>query len=267
MKTEKNIIDKIIKDYINGISNKDLCKKYKLHRATIQRILKKNNIKLHMRKSDLDCNDKFFNKYNKNSCYWAGFILADGYIRKDSPTLHIKLSIKDKNHLYHFLDCIKCKTNIVKVKNDYCYIDICKDNLIRDLKQNFEITNAKTFTAKISNKIPKKYIYHFIRGYFDGDGSIINGKSKYLNINMVGTFDTLEHIMTYIYNENIHTRCENKKPKIQIKNKNIGFIYYSGKCANKILDMLYKDSSIKTRLNRKFKLYKYFNKFYPKHMN
>lgn len=105
------IENEIVEKYKIGYSNKDLSNEFSLHRSTIQRVLKRNNINLHYSKSKLKCNDNLFSTYNEISCYWAGFILADGYIRKDSPTLHIKLSSKDVLHLNKFQECIKCEEN------------------------------------------------------------------------------------------------------------------------------------------------------------
>lgn len=102
-KIDKELEILIIERYLKGFSNKELSSTLNLNRGTIQRTLKRNNVKLHKNKSALKCDDHFFDTYTKESCYWAGFILADGFLRKDSPTLHIKLSKKDIEHLYNFL--------------------------------------------------------------------------------------------------------------------------------------------------------------------
>jgi len=259
-KLEKELEDLIVDKYLNGVSNQVLSSTLNLNRGTIQRVLKRNNVKLHKNRSALVCNEKFFDEYTKESCYWAGFILADGYLRKDSPTLHIKLSKKDREHLYNFLKCIDCEKDIVKKYLDCCYIDICKENIYYSLNKNFEIYSKKTFTSKISSKIPEKYILDFIRGYFDGDGSI-TGK-KYTRINFIGTQQTLNYITDYFFNKNIKIKTSKKnstgKPPIHKVNGSeiIGIISYGCKNAESILKLLYQVSDQKTRLKRKYELFK-----------
>lgn len=44
--------------------------------------------------------------------------------------------------------------------------------------------------------MPKEFIYDFIRGYFDGDGSI-TGNDKGYNINFVGTEAFIKKLSTF----------------------------------------------------------------------
>lgn len=138
-------------------------------------------------------------------------------------------------------------------------IDICKENIYNSLNKNFEITSKKTFTSKISDNIPEEYILDYLRGYFDGDGSI-TGK-KYTTINFIGTRQTLNYIINYFFDRNIKVRKSKKnsteKSIIYRVNNNdiIGIISYSCKNAESILDMLYKDSNEEIRLNRKYELF------------
>lgn len=250
----EEIKNNIIKLYKEGLSNKDLAIKFNLHRTTIQRILKKEKVKLHKRKSSLICNKNFFMSYTKESCYWAGFILADGYIRKNSNNLHIKLHNKDSNHLINFLKCLNIKESeafgMVKFKNNYCYIDLFIEELIYGLKKLFSITNKKSLTATISDKIPKKMLSHFIRGYFDGDGSISSIKGTYPVISFTGTVNTLNTIINFC---TINKLKENHKPKIYIRYHNIigSFAYYGKFFLEKFNYLIYKDSNEQIELKRK----------------
>lgn len=251
---EKNIKSQIIKLYKEGVSNKDLSIKFNLHRTTIQRLLKKEKIKLHKRKSTLICNKEFFMSYTKESCYWAGFILADGYIRKNSNNLHIKLHKKDDNHLSNFLRCLNISESdivkMVKYRENYSYIDLYIDELIIGLKDLFSIVNKKSLTAKIDDKIPQKMLKHFIRGYFDGDGSISSVREIYPVISFTGTLDTLNSIIEFCSK---HKLKENHKPKIYVRYHNIvgSFAYYGKDFIKKYYNLLYKDSNEKIELKRK----------------
>lgn len=255
MKTlEFTIKDEIINLYKKGLSNKELSIKFNLHRTTIQRLLKKENIKLHKRKSTLVCNKDFFMSYTKESCYWAGFILADGYIRKNSSNLHIKLHKKDSNHLSNFLRCLNISESdvikMVKHRENYSYIDLHVDELVLGLKKLFSIINKKSLTAKIDKKIPKKMLKHFIRGYFDGDGSISSIEGIYPVISFTGTLDTLNSIIDFCSKNKLK---ENHTPKIYIRYHNVvgSFSYYGKDFIKKFYNLLYEDSNEKIELLRK----------------
>lgn len=131
-------------------------------------------------------NENFFLKYNKLSCYWAGFISADGCISirpngKDK-FLTINLQEKDKIHLENFIKHILGKNvNIIKrkVKNKYTYYSVLLYNnkITNDLQNNFYIYPRKTLNLKLP-PVPDKYIIDYIRGYVDGDGCITVSKDK-----------------------------------------------------------------------------------------
>lgn len=246
--------EQIINDYVNNfLSNAELSTKYSLHRCTIQRLLKKECVTLRKRTPRIKVDHFFFSKYTEESCYWAGFILADGYIRtKKRFTLEIKLEKDDITHLQKFKNCIKFEG---KIKDTYyCNVSISSSQIINDLKNNFDIETKKSLTCFISGKIPSDMIKHYIRGYFDGDGCITNtNKEKgYTQMSFLGTLKTIEFIREYFYNNGIKLRSKDM-PDI-LKNKNIFIICYSGISAYKCLKMLY-DNSIMF-LNRKHELYK-----------
>ena len=245
---------KAIQMYESGLGTIQISRTLKLHRSIIQRILKKSNVILRRASPRSNYNIKFFSDHNENSCYWAGFILADGCIRKN--VLHIKLSKKDKSHLEKFLKSIESNYTIKDYENDYSgasCVSISGNWYKSDLFNNFGITERKTFEVKYPN-IPEKYDKHFIRGIFDGDGCIT--KTTCPSINFVGTIELLLKLSEKFYQIGVKLKSGNKTPPIQISSKNIGSIHYSGKNAKKILDWIYGDSDESNRLERKFLKYK-----------
>jgi DNA-binding transcriptional regulator WhiA len=248
----------IIRDYTeNFIGTLDLAAKYNFHRTTIQKILKEAGIKLRKKTPQINVNHFFFSDYNEFSCYWAGFILADGYIRsKNRFTLEIKLQKSDVRHLELFKKQIGFEGE-VKIRSNYVSLSISSSQLISDLDKNFEIRNRKSLNCFITGKIPKQYLKDFIRGYFDGDGSITYTSTH--TINFVGTYKTISTIRDYFFNEcQIKLRSKDR-PKIY-RNRNVFVINYSGISAFKCIDFLYKPC--KVYLNRKYNLYKQMEKDY-----
>jgi hypothetical protein len=89
MKKINEDIEKIIvAEYSNGVTNKEISNKHKLHRTTVQRILLRNNILL--RKQDETArkhqilNEKYFKNINtEEKAYILGLLYADGYINNN----------------------------------------------------------------------------------------------------------------------------------------------------------------------------------------
>jgi hypothetical protein len=79
----------------------------------------------------------------------------------------------------------------------------------------------------------KENISHFIRGYFDGDGSIgkYNGRHKF---SIMGTYEVLNWILTYFKSYGIQ-----KIPKISKKNNIYTFQINSRSDIHKIKEILY----------------------------
>ena len=118
------------------------------------------------------------------------------------------------------------------------------------------------------NKVPKKLIHHFIRGYFDGDGCIcvykvkfIRNNHKYINtkccINIVGTEQFLTELKKILENNNI--KCNSKLYKRHKERfNNIRTLMISGKqnCKS-FYKFAYKDSNV--FLSRKYERFKNIN--------
>jgi len=127
-------------------------------------------------------NEEFFNNLNEKSSYWLGFLYADGYTRmKDgkSGELKIKLKDTDKGHIEKFLNDINCNKPIkcgVDGKSKFCQVTIYSNLMVNKL---FELGCVNNKTQKIRlPKLDEPLMSHFIRGYFDGDGSISKVKNR-----------------------------------------------------------------------------------------
>lgn len=238
----------MIQLYNDGIGTNEIARLLHLHRSTIQQWLKKSSIKLRKRSPSHHYNTHFFSAYTLESCYWAGFIMADGCIRR--TCIHIKLANKDRPHLQKFLDCIRSNYDINGT--DYCTIDISGQWFLNDLANNFGITPRKTFTTTYPD-IPSNMDKHFIRGILDGDGCIT--RTTCPSINFIGTEELMTTLTRKFQSLGVRLKSGNEYPPFQRTNKNIGHIHYSGKNAKLILDWLYSESVPTLRLDRKYTRY------------
>ncbi|MDO8516119.1 MAG: LAGLIDADG family homing endonuclease [bacterium] len=123
----------------------------------------------HSRKYEV--NEQFFDTWSPVVAYVLGFWFADGYMRKDksyrilffSNDLQIIRSIRGAMGSSHPIR--------KKSKFDQCWvINMCSKRLYQDLEKLGGIS-CKSKTLSFPN-IPANYLRDFIRGYFDGDGSV-----------------------------------------------------------------------------------------------
>jgi len=171
----------VIKCYENLKNIHKVADYFNVSIGPITRILKRYGFELTNRRYDVN-HYYFENIDNEGKAYWLGFLFADGYIRerKSGNSLEIKLSVNDREHLELFKMTIGSTHNIVdgisKVKykdrisiSKLCHLAIYSSKLVESIKKQ-GVHSRKTFTITKPN-IDPKLINHFIRGYFDGDGS------------------------------------------------------------------------------------------------
>ena len=250
----------VVELYNSGIGVCEIGKRLGVSRIKVLRTLKENNIVSERitRPYKNFFNINFFSEYNENSCYWAGFIMADGNIHSKRKSLCISLSSVDREHLEKFKKDIDFTGPISdyigynkKYKTEFKYskITIGGKWFANDLETNFNITSKKTFSTTFPD-IPNEFIPAFIRGYFDGDGSIENNGNSHI----VGTYELLSSIQDFFYKNGIKIKGKTGYGKIT-PTKSIYSISYNSENAIKFLNIIYGNSKI--HLDRKY--LKYFN--------
>ena len=145
---------------------------------------------IHVKREKYTVDSKYFDNIdNEEKAYWLGFLYADGYVRTyhKSGQLKLKLNVKDKEHVELFKKCIisnqKIVDNIEKLKKNgkeytshSSTLNIYSVELVNDLIKHGCVQNK---TQKIRfPEIDENLKYHFIRGYFDGDGCIHKIKNR-----------------------------------------------------------------------------------------
>ena len=127
---------------------------------------------------DIYVNHNYFSSQNENMAYIMGFLAADGNISKRDNRIQSQLSIKDKEQLELFHNEIGgCEVYIYQSNGyDCCGWHCFSGQIKRDLAEYGIIPN-KTGHLEIPKKLNKEYWRDFIRGYFDGDGSIYEDKT------------------------------------------------------------------------------------------
>lgn len=219
-KVSKDIQDKVIKEYIEGISIRTISKTYQLTRYTVSSFLEKNNIKTtkgnHYRKY-YHIENYFETIDSEEKAYWLGFMFADGYIvdnsnRYGQDKFGISLSEKDKEHLEKFKKSIKATNPILIYKRNgktpgepLARILLTSQKTVDDLI-NKGCVKQKSLILKPPKNVPNELVHHFLRGLFDGDGSIAKTKSNFYkktngfaySINITTTYEMANWIQSIL---------------------------------------------------------------------
>jgi DNA-binding transcriptional regulator WhiA len=253
----KDLENYIVENYYN-LSSKELVEKTKLTKQTIIKYAKLNGleIKKYIKPKFYHVNQNYFEKIDtEDKAYWLGFLYADGYVRKRKTGFELRLKLKrsDRKHIELFRKSIN-STHIIKdltsdVKVDgKIHTSLCStlsiyDNKIVNDLYDKGCVNNKTFIIKIP-KLGKKLMRHFIRGYFDGDGSIGMTQKNYYRFGITsGSKIMLEEINNLFTNLGLNNR------KIYNYKKSYTLSVKSANDLSILYNWLYKDATI--FLNRK----------------
>jgi intein-encoded DNA endonuclease-like protein len=212
-----NINNKICGLYKNGNTQPKIAKIVGLSQAQISRILSKNKIKIRPNRGNLkyQINDKYFDKINSiEKAYFLGLLYADG-TNKQCKAFSITLIEKDKHILDKFAKALyKDKYHIRTTKsksisqNNFCCLYVSNKKLSKQLNNLGCVPNksVKGLFFPKENILPKRFIPYFIRGYFDGDGSVfVKKRDDKLGVSFVGCEKFIDSLRKYLITNNIRT--------------------------------------------------------------
>lgn len=265
-KPEKILTEEQERDIENryySATSTELAKEYGVSSSKISQIWMQANLKGKTNRTYYLDEDYFENIDNDEKAYWIGFIASDGclYHPKDSrqDILSVSLAIKDKEHLEKLKKSLKTNKPISigrhgKNKNfEHASLQISSNKISKDL-QKIGVCPQKTYNVQWP-KIPKKFLPAYIRGYFDGDGSIAHkiekNKLHRVNITIVGFVDNMKNFQNYLLSQGIKTALVLDKREDRAS----GFASLTltnKKEKQKFLHLIYDNATI--YLDRKYKL-------------
>lgn len=248
----------------NEISIINCAKKFKIGKNTLNAYLRENNLIKNIKnyQKDISYDKNFFDFIdNEEKAYWLGFIMADGYTRLDKNNnpaqTTIEISKKDIEILNAFKKSIKSnhiirersrKTRTGKI-SEICSITISSQHLTKQLIGYGVIPN-KTYIGFINEEKfgdNEELIFHYLRGYSDGDGTINKNKGNYvfkLVIKSKSILDTITNWIKKYCNINPKITVWEDAYRLSVQNKKDYFIF---------LEKLYKNANI--YLDRKYQNY------------
>lgn len=262
------IRDEILRRNVEeGLTIKKLCKEYGFYYTSFFNNLKRNSVKTDIITNKNKVNHCYFSNIDtEEKAYFLGLLFSDGYLKSSTNSGRLTFKLADPDiYMVETLNTLLCPENKIN------YIDSFIDSRGWIIKASAEFScSSKQITKDLYNlgmfyqkyngrslpKLSDQLMPHFIRGIFDGDGTISVKKNKTFKSLTVAIYfphlDFLTDLQSYLNLQNITSHIQKTKTCYTlsfIKDKNVDKFNF--------LNYIYKNSSI--YLNRKFDKYNALN--------
>ncbi len=251
---------KVVEYYLQPNSIKKTCKHFSIGEKRLRKILAKHNVDT--RKPGEHCrvynfNEDFFYHQSEELAYTLGLIAADGCVAERSNQVYIELRKQDAEVLEKIREAMgltrPIKFYVTQRGYENCKLYIEDKNLKKILIERYHLPPNKTYNHKNFHvpldSIDYHLIRHYIRGFFDGDGSVKKATSLVFQLD-----STCLHFLTEIQQYLLETINIQLNLTSQFgENRRIPLyrLYCYGNKAKTVLDFLYKDNP-KIYMKRKF---------------
>ncbi|HVK19365.1 MAG TPA: hypothetical protein VM533_20695 [Fimbriiglobus sp.] len=166
--------DAIANDYSAGLSLSQVARRHGCSPRCVHKVVCRRG-QARPRRAGV-CDHEYFRIIDtEEKAYWAGFLLADGFIAQNRVNVSVKAD--DGYHLEKLRQALKA-VNPVKVyrqaRNSYAggrfaVFGVASPQLLRDLEPLGVVRN-KTGKTEPATGIPQALLRHYWRGVIDGDG-------------------------------------------------------------------------------------------------
>lgn len=195
-------------------------------------------------------NQDYFKSWSRNMAYILGFWFADGCIY-NGKMFDITAHKKDKYIIKKIAEELAYEGPICDyVDRQAARLNFSCVTIYQDLVNLGGVEN-KSLICKFPY-VPKEYLPDFIRGYFDGDGSVYDVKGKRINCSFCcGSFDFLKTLWDLLKQEAGVEGGSYYAPNYSLK--------FGKRDSEKIAKYIYKNNPELFLLRKKNKFDKYFN--------
>lgn len=181
----KTQINDIITSYINGESSVSIGKRYNISHKPILKVIHNNEIEVNLSKAHrkYDIDESYFDVIDsQNKAYIIGLLSADGCNYKEKSTISLSLEECDKEilekirvemrneHPLEYIDYTNKHDFGYTYKNQYRML-IFNTHMCNAL-ENIGVIPNKSLSLEFSSAIPEQYYSDYVRGIFDGDGTL-----------------------------------------------------------------------------------------------
>jgi len=271
-KLTEDLQNKVVEYYLSRpMSIGTVAEEFNLCKPKIVEILESHKIQLYTKNQifNPNFNERYFQTIDSEvKAYLLGFIFTDGnvFIKEhgDSKITQVSLTVKEEDR--YILEILKkelnTNRNITSDGRGALSLSVRSNVMGEDLAK-YNIVPNKSLIIRFPNNTESigKYLNHFLRGVFDGDGSIqfrTTGKRVKFSIGLsAGNPEVLEQVRNIL-----SLKLDVFPVKVYVySNKHTCMItWQSFNDMLKICEYLYKDATI--YLKRKREIYDDFKKYY-----
>lgn len=219
------------------------------------------------REEQYKINQEFFKSWSNDMAYVLGFFFADGNVQvkqKNSMCASISLSYKDEELLHKIKNALQSEHPVkIKIKKRYnnytskqqAVLSISKQDICKDLI-SLGCVPRKTFVLKFP-EMPSMFHSHFIRGYFDGDGTVYVARCKKGNWSKQYTYSAIHCASLGFIQKTLEilTAEANISPRKIHKQRNCHYISFAAGDSKKLYKYMYQDINKSFCLKRKQSLF------------
>ena len=186
---------------------------------------------------------------NEASAYWLGFFAADGSVSHKAeggqPVISLTIQSADVTHLRAFQKAMRCVHPI----RTYLYgrrrypavrLAFASGPMAADLLR-LGVRPQKRHGLTFPD-IPAALLYHFMRGYFDGDGSITPGGVKNPSFTVVGYEAFVKEYQRILIRE-----CDLNLTRLAWRFGTPSLVYVGRTQLQRIRAFLYRDATVYLR--------------------
>jgi hypothetical protein len=248
-----------------NLTHSQIGQKLKIPRATITRWFKMSGIesrRISAREKRLLFNEKFFDKWSPETSYLTGLMLADGYVSiNPRGSCYFGITSTDQEMVEKVKKMLDSRHKIgekdrgnPRWKKQYV-LQIGSKRAVKKLNE-LGVVPRKSFVLKMPD-VPSNLMGHFIRGYFDGDGGVWKGKVRkkdrgYRTMRLYFTSGSKSFL------KKVHEIIKEMKVAEggHISDRETySVLNFSQKDSVNLFKLMYQESSIDTRLERKYKTF------------
>lgn len=211
-------------------------------------------------------NEAFFDKWNPKMAYVLGYWYADGSIYQSVRGSYINVTSVDKNTIDKMKRWLDSRHTIREARPIWSngktryILRIGNKNLYKSLLKLGLYPN-KSLSIQLPN-IPNKFMGHFVRGYFDGDGcAYIYRKRGKTQKQILGGFTTTFTSGSKVFLDSLcqylKSRLGLNRDKVYGGHRSFQLKYNTGD-SMKIFNFMYTECQPDLYLKRKFEIFKQY---------
>lgn len=188
----------------------------------------------------------FASPLNESKAYWIGFLLADGCV--SNGRIGLELNRRDLKHIAKFQDFVDGHFYNIRpvLQNNSYSLRFVSHRMANDLAV-YGVIPRKSLTSDFAENIPDKLLPHYLRGFFDGDGSFhVDSRPRWV-VQLPGSESFCAQLMKCLKKHGIYSIG----PYVQTKTK-MSVVQVHSENARTLLDWMHEKSDDSMRLDRKY---------------